>query len=229
MHVALDAAGRAYVAVQHPHTGDNALLRAHEKTFGEKLVGDADGLDLYVTRLDVNGQRLGTSVVGTAEEDGLYGLRATEDAAIVTGRTEHWNEAGTGFDALYARVDGATGSVEVHELDVEAGDLAFDAVPLDDGAWLVAGVSGYTQNPNGASISETSRAFARVVSAQGESTPLVTPNGKRHNEARVLLQRSDGVWSVAGMVDGPGTHSADSDSSLLTASGFIGALAMPRD
>lgn len=228
VHVAVDDAGRAYVAVQHPHTGDRSLLRAHENVFGEKLVGDPDGLDLYVTRLTRSGERLGTSVVGTAEEDELYGMRAVADGAVVTGRTEHWNDAGTGFDALYARVDGASGDVEVHELDVEAGDLAFDAVPLADGAWLVAGVSGYTQNPHGASVSEESRAFARFVFADGTSTAVVTPNGKRHNEARTLVQRSDGQWTVGGMVDGPGTHSADRDPNLLTASGSLGALVIPN-
>lgn len=228
VHVAVDEAGRAYVAVQHPHTGERSLLKAHERVFGEELVGDADGLDLYVTRLAAAGERLGTTVVGTAEEDELYGLRAIADGAIVTGRTEHWNEAGTGFDALYARVDGASGDVDVHELDVDAGDLAFDAVPLADGSWLVAGVSGYAQNPHGASVSEESRAFARLVLADGTSTALVTPNGKRHNEARTLAQRGDGQWVVGGMVDGPGTHSADSDPTLLTASGSLGALAMPR-
>jgi hypothetical protein len=53
---------------------------------------------------------------------------------------------------------------------------------------------------------------------------LATPNGKRHNEARTLTQRLDGIWLVGGMHDGPGTHSADSDPNQLTAQGFVGAL-----
>ena len=53
-------------------------------------------------------------------------------------------------------------------------------------------------------------------------------NGKRHNEARTLTQRLDGTWLVGGMHDGPGTHSADGDSSQLTAQGLLGALGVPR-
>lgn len=227
VHVAHDEQGRSYVAVQHPHTGDDALLEAHRKVFGESLEGDPDGLDLYVTRIDDQGRRLGTSVVGTDEQDELYGLRATRDAAIVTGRTEHWNDQGTGFDALFARIDGESGGVEVHELDVSGGDLAFDALPLSNGSWLVAGVSDYSQNPHGASVSEASRAFATLVSKAGDAVPLSAPDGERHNEARALLQLNDGRWLVVGMLDGPGTHSADGDLSLLRASGFVAPLELP--
>ena len=229
VHVAVDDSGRGYVAVQHPHNGEDTLLKAHKQVFGETLEGDPDGLDIYVTRLNaVDGQRLGTSVVGTPEQDELYGLRAAHDSVMVTGRKEYPNETGTGFDALVARVDGSTGNVEVRELDVERSDLAFDAALLDDDAWLVAGVSGYDQNPHGASISEASAAFVQRVPKTGAAVALVTPNGKRHNEARTLTQRQDGAWLVGGMHDGPGTHSADGDSSKLTAQGFLGALAMRR-
>lgn len=227
--LAVDEAGRVYVATQHPHTGDNSFLKAHEKVFGEALVGDPDGLDIYVTRLDDAGKRLGTSVVGTPEQDELYGLHAAAGSALVTGRKEYPDATGTGFDALAARVDGATGEVEVRELDVDRSDLAFDAVALDDDSWLVAGVSGYSQNPSGASISEESRAFVQRVFPSrevGAPVALVTPNGKRHNEARTLALRSDGTWIVGGMHDGPGTHSADGDPSKLSAQGFLGALAL---
>ena len=226
VHVAVDDTGRVYVAVQHPHTGDDSLLHAHEAVFGEQLVGDENGLDIYVTRLSGDGQRLGTQVVGTSEQDELYGLRASHGSVLVTGRKEYPDATGTGFDALLARVDGPTGAVEVGELDVDRSDLAFDAVVLDDDSWLVAGVSGYDQNPNGASISEASTAFVRRVRKSGDAVALVTPNGKRHNEARTLVQRADGTWLVGGMHDGPGTHSADGDSSKLTARGFLSALAI---
>ena len=228
VHVAVDDSGRGYVAVQHPHNGEQTLLKAHEQVFGETLEGDPDGLDLYVTRLNsADGQRLGTSVVGTPEQDELYGLRAAHGSVLVSGRKEYPNETGTGFDALVARVDGSTGSVEVRELDVDRSDLAFDAALLEDDVWLVAGVSGYDQNPHGASISEASVAFVQLVPKTGAATALATPNGKRHNEARTLTQRLDGTWLVGGMHDGPGTHSADGDPSQLTAWGFVGALTMP--
>jgi hypothetical protein len=50
-------------------------------------------------------------------EEQLVGLRAGQDSALVIGRKEYWNEQGTGFDALVARLDGKTGALEVRELD----------------------------------------------------------------------------------------------------------------
>ncbi|MEI9950273.1 MAG: hypothetical protein WDO74_15170 [Pseudomonadota bacterium] len=221
LHLAVDQAGTIYVAVQHPRLNEAALPKVHAKVFGEILVGDADAQDLYVTRIAPGGTRLGTTVVGTPEDDQLFGLRGGQDSALVIGRKEHWNEQGTGFDALVARLDGQSGTLEMRELDVQRSDLGFDALPLSDGSWLVTGASHWQQNPNGASVSEESQAFLQRISSSGERSPIALPNGLRHNEGRTLLPLGPGRWLVGGMTDGPGTHSGDADASRVRASGFL--------
>jgi hypothetical protein len=221
VHVAVDRAGTSYVGVRHPHLSAERVPRAHKAVFGEDLKGDPDALDIYVTRVAADGRRLGTSVVTTPEPDELYGLRAAADAAYALGRNERWNAEGTGHDALVARIDGATGDVTVRAFDVLRGDVAFDVAPAAEGRLLVVGASGYTQNPHGASISEASSAFARWLSPDGAIEATALPNGPRHNEARAVLPAGAGRFAVGGMLDGPGTHSADADPAALRATGFV--------
>lgn len=225
VHVAIDETSTIYVAVQHPHDGGANLVKAHKNAFGEDLVGDPDSLDIYVTRVAVDGTRLGTSVVATPEADELYGLRAGKNSAYVAGRKEYWNEAGTGFDALAAEVEGTSGAVHVFELDVDRSDIAFDVAALSDSELLIVGASGYSQNPHGASVSEESQAFASVLSKAGGSRALLVPNRARHNEVRSLARGPNGRWIAAGMLNGPGTHSGDADTALVTADGFLSELA----
>jgi hypothetical protein len=224
VHLAVDAEGTTYVAVQHPLVGGDMHLRVHEQVFGERLEGDPDAADLYVTRIGGDGRRLGTSVVGTALIDELYGMSAGDDSAFVTGRTEHWNESGTGFDAIVTRVAGSSGATELVEIDVQASDIAFDAITLPGGDPFVAGASGYTQNPRGASVSEDSAAFL----ARGAARFALT-RGPRHNEARTLLSLGAGTLLVGGMRNGPGTHSGDADPSLVRAEGFLVEVGLTGD
>ena len=205
--VAVDASRTGYVAVSHQRLENGAMVNAHAKTFGEDLVTDVDWLDAFVTRVDAAGMRLGTTVIGTPEDDQVYALRAGKNGAYAVGRTEHWNEQGTGFDAFVAHVDGA-GKPTVRSFDVS------------DGSLVVVGTSGYSQNPHGASISEEGQSFARVLRPDGATATIDVPSGPRHNEARFAVAEPDGALVLGGMSDGPGTHSADGDPALLRASGW---------
>jgi hypothetical protein len=220
VHVALGSQATRYVGVQHARVESGAMLRAHEAVFGEKLRTDPDALDVFVTRLANDGSRLGTAVVSTPNDDELYRLRAIGDSAYALGRTEHWNEQGTGFDALVARVD-PDGRVIVRELDVDRSDVAFDVAPAREGGVVVVGASGWSQNPRGASISEGADAFAIWLRADGGATRLPLPSAPRHNEARFVLPHVGRRLLIGGMRDGPGTHSADSDLSQLFARAFV--------
>ena len=226
VHLARDAAGIVYVGVQHARADSGALVHALESVFGESIAADPDFLDTFVTRISHQGTRLGLSVVGTAEDDQLYGLRAGESGAIAVGRSELWNEQGTGFEALVGHVD-ADGHVTIDRFDVDRSDIAFDATRTRSGAVVVVGASGYSQNPHGASISEESAPFGRARVDGGASGKLTLPSGPRHGEARFVLPIDGGRLLVGGMLDGPGTHSADGDPSLLRARGFLTVVDAP--
>lgn len=226
VHVVRSSSGTAWIAVEHARLESGAMVKAHAKVFGESLVTDPDWLDIFVTRVSSDGVRLGTTVVSTPNDDQLYGLRAIGDDVYALGRTEHWNQQGTGFEALVARVD-PQGLVTVREVAVDRGDIAFDVAPAPAGGLIVVGASGYAQNPSGASITEESAAFARWLHPDMGETSLTLRAGPRHNEARFVLPMGDGRFWLGGMRDGPGTHSADGDASLLRASGFVAAVQPP--
>lgn len=226
VHLVRDGHGIAYVGVQHARLDAGALLRAFETVFGEDLTTDPDFLDVFVTRLTRSGKRLGISVVGTPEDDQLYGLRAGDSGAIAVGRSEIWNAQGTGFEAFAAHVD-ALGHVTVDRFDVDRGDIAFDAMRTSSGEVVVVGASGYSQNPHGASISEESHPFARARNGDATSVTIPLPDGPRHGEARFVLPLEDGRLLVGGMLDGPGTHSADGDEAHLHARGFVAFVPSP--
>lgn len=225
VHVAVDATGFVYVGVRYPEMSSHRYARLVAASFGETVSGDADGLDSYVARLDPSGKRLGTSVVTTEGPDEIYGLRATDEHVLVLGRTETWRADGSGHDALIARI-GHEGAVKTKVFDVSLGDLAFDAAPAPDGGYLVVGVSGYVQNPSGASVSEASQVFARWLRADGTTLDLPVPTGPRHNEARFARLEGHRLL-LGGMLDGPGTHTADGDPSRLFARGFLVQIALP--
>lgn len=218
--VAIGADGVGWVGTGHARLETGAFVRAHANVFGEKLVTDPDYLDVYVSRISPDGTRLGTTVVSTENDEQLYGIRAVVDGVVALGRSEKWNELGTGFDVLVARIDHA-GVPTVRTFDVDRGDIAFDVAEADDGDLLVAGASGYAQNPSGASVTEESHTFVRRLHADGTTAPIAgIPDGPRHSEVRFVLARS-GALVVGGMVDGPGTHSADGDPRRLDARAFI--------
>lgn len=216
--VALGADGTGFVAIGHQRIELGDMVEAHAKVFGETLVTDPDWLDAFVTRVAPSGQRLGTSVVGTPDDEQLYGLHADGDGVIAVGRTERWNAEGTGFDAFHARID-ASGAVTIATFDVDRGDIAFDARRAPSGDLVVVGASGYVQNPHGASISEESHTFVRTIAPDGTVTAVPVPDGPRHSEVRFALPVAGG-FVFGGMLDGPGTHSADGDSALLRARPF---------
>lgn len=219
--VGVDGDGVGYVGVSHQRLENGAMVKAHAKTFGEMLVTDPDWLDAFVTRVNASGARMGTTVVGTPNDEQLYALRAGRHGAYALGRSERWNAQGTGFDALVAHVD-AAGTANVRIFDVADGDIAFDVLEQAEGSLVVVGASGYSQNPNGASVSEAASAFARVLGSDGTTRAISLPTSARHNQGRCVLPGPNGQFVIGGMLDGPGTHSADGDRSLLRAKGWFG-------
>jgi hypothetical protein len=165
-------------------------------------------------------------VISTPNVDELYGLRAIDDSAYAVGRTKKWNGKDATFDALVARID-RHGQVTIQVLDIDQGDIAFDVAPAREGGIVVVGATSYWQNPSGASVSERSNAFASWIDREGRRTMLTLPNGPRHNEARFAVRLGEGRYWIGGMRDGPGTHSADGDLSLLRARAFLKRSVLP--
>ena len=228
MHVWLDTDEAGHVAVAVPSTTVGArVFAAHADYFGQSVGAAQEGA--LVTRLDENGARLGTAIVDTGRPSELHGLRIGAGEALVVGRvfTERRADGG-GWDAYAGHVSLASGALSgFRTVDVDRGDILFDIAPLGDGRWIAVGTTGYTQNPDGASVSEPAPALIAVL--DGDSAVrarIALPDAPRINEGRSVVPVGT-HWIVGGMSNGPGTHSGDGNPAAIVADGFVREVSIP--
>lgn len=216
VHIDADAAGTLWVGVASMPS--NVVFEAHAEHFGEPIAATYGAI---VTRIAGDGRRVGSSIVDTRQLAELHALRATGSGVALVGRVRsEVRPDGSGWNAFVSLV-GATGEVrEPRVVDVDRGDVLFDIAPLPSGRLLALGATGYIQNPAGASISEDAQPLLALLNADGSfSQRLESAAGARHNQLRAVAS-FDGRWLVAGMRNGPGTHSGDAQPALITADGF---------
>lgn len=196
-----------------------SVFEAHAWHFGEAVAATYGSL---VTRIAPDGRRLGCTAVATAQLSELHGLRAVPGGFMVVGRERSTRPPdGSGWNAFAARVgnDGGGGTVQL--IDVDRGDVLFDIAALPQGGFVAVGSTGWVQNPGGASISEEASPLLVTLGPDGRlQQRLAMAAGPRHNQLRAVLRQGD-RWLVAGLRNGPGTHSGDADASLIRADGFV--------
>ena len=219
LHVDVDAQGTLAIAlVELPF--HSFAFEAHAAYFGEPIAAQAGVLVARISGSD--GARLGVTVIDTNAEAELHGMRATATGWMLVGRLRsEVRPDGGGWNAFAVAIarDGAQGALRV--LDYDQGDVLFDAAMLPSGRLLAAGTTGYVQNPSGASISEDARPLLVLLDVDG--APLQRfelPDGPRQDQVRTVTSLA-GRWLIGGMRNGPGTHSGDSQPSLITADGFL--------
>lgn len=214
----VDAQGRSAIAVNLYLT---ELGAGHAEHFQEPAAALPQH-GVLATRLDAQGQRLGTTVLDTLQRSEVHVLRWAGDQLLVAGRVRTELRAdGFGWDGWLARVpaNGVGGSIQV--LDFDRGDVILDVAPTGDGRLMLAGATGYWQNPAGGSISEEAQPLLAFVPATGgPATRATALAGPRHNQLRSIAPWQ-GRWLVGGFENGPGTHSADADAAKLTADGYL--------
>jgi hypothetical protein len=198
----------------------NYVFQAHADYFNEPIAASSGILLTRVATQD--GRRLGSTVIDTQQRAELHGLRASAHGFGLVGRVlTEVRPDGTGWDGFAAFVteDGSVGSYRT--VDVDAGEVLFDIAQLSNGQYLALGTMGYVQNPEGASISEAAQPLLVLLGPDGSlAQSLNFPGGPRHNQLTTIV-RIDGGWLLGGMVNGPGTHSGDSNRALLVADGFL--------
>ena len=215
----MDARGRMAVGVLVSSRSDLAF--AHRQTFDEPLpAGFADGVLLTV--LDEQGMRSRALAIDNGDKSEVHALKWADDTVLVAGRVRSSRAPdGSGWDGYVARASGASGLLSWRRVDVDRGDAILDLLPLGANAVLLAGATGYTQNPGGESVSDTSAPLlARFDTATGAMTRIALAAGPRGNQVRALAAYRD-RWLVGGMENIPGTHSADQDPRLLTTDAWL--------
>jgi hypothetical protein len=214
----VDPQGRSAVAVS---LGRTELPKGHSEYFDEPL-DPALASGAIVTVLDVNGHRLSATPVDTSVLSEVHTVRWAGDSVLIAGRMLTAVRAdGGGWDGFVARVSPGNPAAYLQALDFDRGDAILDVAPLDDGSIAVAGSTAYVQNPTGGSISESAEPLLAVLPATpGPAQRLPLPAGLRQTQVRTVAAWLHG-WVVGGLQNGPGTHSADSDPTLLTCDGFL--------
>lgn len=219
----IDIGADGVLAVGTPEAQGNVIFEAHTWHFGEAI---AATVGVLVTRIAADGTRLGSTVVDTQRLPELHGLRAVPGGFVLVGRVRtEQREDGSGWNAWTALVasDGSGGALRLH--DIDRGDVLFDVAALPGGGYLAAGSTGYTQNPRGASISEDCAPLLLRLAADGTLRERIAfAAGPRQNQLRALLRHGE-RWYVAGLRDGPGTHSGDGDPARIRAQGLVARLA----
>jgi hypothetical protein len=198
----------------------NYTFRAHAEYFNEPIAASTGVLLTRVSSVD--GRRVGSTVIDTHDRAELHGLRATPSGFVMVGRVlSEVRSDGSGWNAFAVLVgrDGVPGPYNV--IDVDRGDVLFDAAALPDGRFLALGSTGYTQNPSGESISETAQPLLVMLDGDGSLLQnLGYVGGARQNQLNTIAPLN-GEWLLGGMIDGPGTHSGDADHTLIVANGFL--------
>ena len=219
LHVDVDPRGVLAVAlVEWPFR--SYVFAAHAAYFGEPVAAQAGVLVTRVAAAD--GKRLGSTVIDTQQPGELHGLRATDGGFVLTGRVRTAvRPDGGGWDAWFAAI-ASSGNVDAYRVvDVDRGDVLFDAVALGDGRHVALGTTGYVQNPGGASISEDTQPLLVLLDRDGALLQRVSlPDGPRQDQLRTIVA-FEGRWFVGGMRNGPGTHSGDGQPQLISADGYL--------
>jgi hypothetical protein len=220
VHADVDGEENLYVAVES--TAD--VLPSHDAFFGESLMAQADpeSFDFgtaIVTRVDGRGARSPAALLGSpGRARRLLQMRVASGSVLLIGRIRTGHEPGS-WDGwlLSSPSSGEPGYERV--VDVDGGDMFWDAVALSGGRILVVGSTSYTQNPAGLSVSDARDALGLVLDASGRverrlSLPAGPPG--RGNEATSVSVGERGEIAICGVENAPGTHApVFSDAFLL--------------
>jgi hypothetical protein len=220
----VDGGGNAYVAfwadrrkllVHNGFTGDDL-----QPISSERFSRDSD---LLLEKLDRTGVRLWARVIGSANEDEPYAIRATAGEVAVVGRSRRVpGDDNTFWDAFLSVSDADGGLRFSRTFQLEASSILLAVDRLPDGVWVVGGSEGWSQNPGGLSIlSFGTKLLAEVPDAGADPIRIALPAGPRHNEVRTLLAGPEVVW-YGGHEDGPIMHTGDGDLTQIHATGVLG-------
>jgi len=210
VHAAADASGNLHVAV----ASTEDVLASHDAFFGENLGAGADPASFdfgtaIVTRISAQGRRSGAHLLGIPGlRKRLLNLRVAGDAVVLVGRVKTGDQPGS-WDGWILSADAASGAVRYERnVDVQEGDMFWDAAPLGGGRLLAVGSTNYTQNPSGLSVSDARDPLALVLDASGKVEQRIElPSGPagRGNEAMAVATAGD-RFAISGVHNAPGTH-----------------------
>ncbi len=148
----------------------------------------------------------------------LHGIKILDKSIVVFGRSKI-EEVPAGWDGWLARFDKDSGDlVENKAINVKGGDIFLDLDVAKDGKYIVVGSTNYTQNPNGASVSDSRDALGVILNSEYKvSQTFRFPKESRGSEALFVRHLDESHLLISGMSNAPGSHTSD-----FSANGFLG-------
>jgi hypothetical protein len=222
-----DEDGNAFVAVwAHP-----LKIKAHVNAFHDGLAPLHTGFphvsdsDVILTRLDRDGKRAWSRVLGTDNEDEPYAIRAGHGQVAVVGRSRRFpGFDNTAWDAFFSVSTTSGTLVGSRAVPLDASSIFLAIAARSDGSWVVGGSDGWSQNPEGLSIGDGRKLLLELANVEADPVRRTLPVGPRHNEVRTVSVDGARI-RYGGHEDGPSMHTGDADHSLIRATGVIGTVA----
>gem|GEM_PF-3038091 len=225
-----DDEGCAYVAISVTGGAFSTTLTLHNKYFGESLVlksassgTGSTANDTLLTKVDPLGARLYSTVIGTTWQDELHGVQIFNGRIITYGRSAltSFND----WDPYLTVNDCATGGEAFAKNYDFGGNEIFLAAGCDPATGYIyaGGCGGWTQNPEGVSVSEEgSKLFVSLNGGSGNPVERIAlENGARQNQVCSVQYLEQNLILIAGWENGPGTHSGDENRQLVFADGYV--------
>jgi hypothetical protein len=176
-------------------TSDGYILTGYTYSYGS---GDAD---LYILKIDFNGNLLWSKTFGGTADDYGYSVRQTSDGGyIVTGYTRSFGEGGT--DVYLVKLD-SNGNMEwTRTFGGEEDDYGYSVQETSDGGYVIAGVT-YSFGENPPEI--------YIIKTDSNGNPVWTKitGGEGNDIGNFILQLEDGGYIVTGYTDSFGEGNDD--------------------
>jgi len=149
----------------------------------------AGSFDIYMLRVNLNGDTLWTKTIGgLAEDDGMALQQTSDGGFIVTGQTKSFGAGAE--DAYLLRTTGSGGLLWMKTYGDSVSETGLGVVQTPDGGFLMAGLS--------TSFSSDADAFLIRTDASGDTLWTKRYRGVSSDVFKHVLQTSDGGFLLTG-------------------------------
>jgi len=160
---------------------------------GGTLSFGAGYADFYVVKLDSSGNVLWTKTIGGSNDDEAISIIQSSDGGyVVAGNTRSFGAGGG--DMYIVKLDSAGNVLWTKTIGGSGDDVAFSIIQSSDGGYVVAGWT----DSFGAGYADF---YVVKLDSSGNVQWTKTIGGSNDDEARSIIQSSDGGYVVAGYTE----------------------------
>jgi hypothetical protein len=149
----------------------------------------AGSADMYVVKLDANGNVIWTKTIGGGSDDGAASIIQSSDGGYVVAGSSDSFGAGS-YDIYVVKLDSSGNVIWTKTIGGSDWDVARSIIQSSDGGYVVAGYTG--------SFGAGGDIYVVKLDSGGNVQWTKTIGGSNYDEAGSIIQSSDGGYAVAG-------------------------------